>query len=87
MIFPTVAIGEGRTYASAARKPGAFVSSGGTSVGLDKMEGVLSLSFMFPGLTVDSSENSLLVLGPAFGTKLVVDWFEGDRGSGERGRG
>lgn len=48
-----MAIGDGLTYASAARKPGAFVSSGGLSVACEEMEGVLSLSFRLPGCMVD----------------------------------
>lgn len=64
------------------------MSSGGTSVAFEEIEGVFSLSLMLPGLTVDSSENSLFVLGPDLGTKLVVDWlFEGVGGIGDSGRG
>ncbi len=80
-------IGDGRTYASAARKPGAFVSSGGASESFDEIDGVFSLALMLPGFTVDSSENSFLVFGPAFGTRLVEEPFTGEGGIGESGKG
>ena len=80
-------MGDGRTYASAARNPGAFISSGGASVSFDEIEGVFNLSFRFPGFTVESSEKSLFVLGPAFWSKVVVDSLVGVGGIGERGNG
>lgn len=40
LMVPTVAIGLGRTYASAARKPGLLVSSSGVLEGCVEMEGV-----------------------------------------------
>jgi hypothetical protein len=47
-------------------------------VACDDIEGVLSLAFKLPGLTVDSSENSLLVLLPSFGSRVSVDSLVGD---------
>jgi hypothetical protein len=87
MISPTVAIGDGRTYASAARNPGALVSSGGASDAFEDMEGVLSLSLIFPGFTVDSIEKSFFARGPAFKPRLEDESFVGEGGSGERGNG
>lgn len=63
------------------------MSSGGASEGFEEMDGVLSLSFMLPGLTVDSSEKSRFVLGPALGTRLAVESVGGELGMGESGRG
>jgi hypothetical protein len=63
------------------------VSSGGASDAFEDMEGVLSLFLMFPGLTVDSFENSFFVLGPAFDPRLEDESFVGDGGRGESGRG
>lgn len=86
-------MGDGRTYASAARNPGELVSSGGASVRREEMEGVFNFAFRFPGLTVDSSENSFLVLGPDFGSRKESDDNEADEslrgvgGIGERGKG
>ena len=82
---PTVAMGEGRTYASAARNPGVFVNSG-ASVSLDDIEGVFKEAFRFPGFTVDSSEFSLLVLGPAL-SSVTVEPLVGVGGIGESGKG
>lgn len=78
-------MGEGRTYASAARNPGALVSSGGASETFEEIEGVFNWALMFPGLTVDSFENSFFVLGPAFGARLEEESFAGEGGRGERG--
>lgn len=93
MILPTVTIGDGRTYASAARKPGAFVSSGGDwpAENFEDIEGVLNRLLRLLGFTVASSENSFLVLGPASATRFVEEPFGGDdgieRGRGDKGRG
>lgn len=84
-ILPTVEIGDGRTYASAARNPGEFVSSGGLSVTSDEIEGVFNLDFKLPGLIVDPSEISFFVLDPA--SKVVVDAFIGVGGTAESGSG
>jgi len=46
-------MGEGRTYASAARYPGAAVSSGALE-GVEEMDGVLRLSFRFWELMYES---------------------------------
>jgi hypothetical protein len=85
--LPTVAIGDGRTYASAARNPGALVSSGGPSVALEEIDGVFSLTFRLPGFTLETSEFSFLVFGPAFKTNDVVELLVGEGGIGESGRG
>lgn len=82
-----VAIGEGRTYASAALNPGAFVSSGGVSEILEDIDGVVNLFLMFPGLIVAWLENSFLVLGSAFDLAEEDESTDEDRGTGERGNG
>jgi hypothetical protein len=58
-------------------------------VGVDEIEGVLSLAFKLPGLTVDSSESSFLVVAAAaaFSTNEVVDSFLGVGGVASRGSG
>lgn len=57
-------------------------------MGVDEIEGVLSLAFKLPGLTVDSSEFSFLVAAPAaFSSKEVVDSFLGVDGLDSRGSG
>lgn len=59
------------------------MSSGGASESLDEIDGVFKLALRLPGLTVDSSEFSLLVFGPS---RVVVDSL-GVGGMGESGRG
>lgn len=83
---PTLAIGDGRTYASAARKPGEFVNSGGLSVCCEDIEGVFSFDFRFPGFTVDWLEKSFLVVGPAL-SKVVEESLVGVGGRGDNGSG
>ena len=57
--FPTVAIGLGRTYASAARKPGVLPISDGVFDFCDEIEGVESLFFRVSGITGDASVERL----------------------------
>jgi len=47
--LPTVAIGLGRTYASAARKPGVLPISAGVFDCLDDIEGALSVFLSISG--------------------------------------
>ena len=49
--FPTVAMGLGRTYASAARNPGVLPISEGVFDFCDVIEGVESLFFRVSGVT------------------------------------
>jgi hypothetical protein len=90
-IFPTVYIGEGRTYASAARKPGTAVRAGSLGVSLlrrsETMDGVLRLTFMLAGLIADSSEYPRSVSGEEFSARLVEDLLDEVGGRCERGRG
>jgi len=85
-IFPTVATVDGRTYASAARKPGVFVSSGANSVTWEEMEGVFKLACRFPGFTPDSSELSNFD-GNFLWVSDAVDSFVSECGMGETGKG
>ena len=52
--FPTVAIGLGRTYASAARKPGLLPRSGGVPDLSEDIDGVERVVLRFVGLTGES---------------------------------
>lgn len=63
------------------------MSSGGDSETFEEIEGVFSWDLMFPGLTVDSFENSLFVLGPAFDARLAEELFAGEGGRGDSGSG
>ena len=60
VMYPFVYTGAGRTYASAARYPGALVSSGGFRLDRsDEIEGFVNVRFRFPGVTVVPSSTSL----------------------------
>ena len=90
--FPTVAMGLGRTYASAARKPGVLAISDGVFDFCDVMEGVESLFFKVSGMTGPVSVERLSENAGEFLSKDTVDaWGSGpgtsELGSGWRGRG
>lgn len=90
--FPTVAIGLGRTYASAARKPGVLPISDGVFDLCDVMEGVESLSFKVSGMTgavsVERlSENAGEFLSTETVEAVGVGPGTSELGSGWRGRG
>lgn len=53
MTLPTVVIGLGRTYASAARKPGVDPISAGVLDCFDDIDGVLSEFLSFSGMIGD----------------------------------
>lgn len=54
--MPTVATGEGLTYASAARNPGVLEISAGAPLSREDIDGVLVFALRFEGLIVVSSE-------------------------------
>lgn len=90
--LPTVAIGLGRTYASAARKPGVLLISAGVFDFCDEMEGVESLFFKVSGMTGDVSVERLCEkAGELLFTETVEALEVGpgtsELGSGWRGRG
>ena len=90
--FPTVAIGLGRTYASAARKPGVLPISDGVFDFCNGMEGVESLCFKVSGTTGDVSverlsENAGELLSKETVEALGVGPDTSELGSGWRGRG
>ena len=53
MTLPTVAIGLGRTYASAARKPGFEPRSAGVFERTEEIDGVERVVFKLEGLIAD----------------------------------
>jgi hypothetical protein len=85
MIVPAAAVGDGRTYASAARNPGVLVSSGSSEL-FEVIEGVLNFAFRFPGFTTDLSTFSR-ALSPVCSSKDAEDSFDGAAAPGERGSG
>lgn len=90
--FPTVAIGLGRTYASAARKPGVLPISDGVFDFCDEMEGVESLFFRVSGMTGDASVERLSEKAGEFLSTETVEALgvgpgTSELGSGWRGRG
>ena len=90
--FPTVAIGLGRTYASAARKPGVLPISDGVFDLCDEMEGVESLVFRVSGMTGDVSVERLSENAGEFRSTETVEPLgvgpgTSELGSGWRGRG
>ena len=90
--FPTVAMGLGRTYASAARKPGVLPISDGVFDLRDEIEGVKSLFFRVSGMTGDVSverlsENAGELLSTETVEALGVGPGTSEFGSGWRGRG
>ena len=86
---PTVVIGLGRTYASAARKPGVLPISDGVFDTCDEMEGVVSVFFKFSGLTGDASVEWLSENAGEFLSTETLGFGPGtsELGSGWRGRG
>ena len=90
--FPTVAIGLGRTYASAARKPGVLPISDGVYDLCDDMEGVESLFFKVSGITGDASVERLSENAGEFRSTETVEPLgvgpgTSELGSGWRGKG
>ena len=88
MTSPTVAMGLGRTYASAARKPGLLPKSAGVPNLPDDMDGVDRVVLRFVGLTGDSaasdrdweydgddwSRETLEVVGDLLGERWRFGW-------------
>lgn len=92
MTFPTVATGLGRTYASAARKPGVLTISDGVFDFCDEMEGVESLFLKVSGITGDVSVERLSEYAGEFLSTETVEALgvgpgTSELGSGWRGRG
>lgn len=90
--FPTVVIGLGRTYASAARKPDVLPISDGVFDFCSEMEGVESLVFKVSGMTGDVSVERLSENAGEFLSKETVEALgvglgTSELGSGWRGRG
>ena len=84
-------MGEGRTYASAARKPAAAVRAGSPGKSLlgrlETMDGVLRFTFRLVGLIADPLEYPRFMLGEESSARLVDDLLDGVGGRCERGRG
>lgn len=89
---PMVAIGLGRTYASAARKPDALRRSAGVFEVCEEIEGVERVFLRLVGETGDCVEERLCEkAGEALSTEIVealvefgIPWLEAELG--ERGR-